>query len=243
MKHFFILMTVILAASACGNSNESTAELSSIQPQLPTFTLVCSVSAGSGQSASGMRSARVTYSAGMVDMRLDRDDIDSRFDAAASKVIAIGPNVLSASWNAAGVSFSAREFRHNTFAGELQISGETVPVKCIKLVTDDRDDDEFSLACTPKDISATSAQNSADVTDVVLSYEERELEMFLNPTGDRQIFDLERTSELKVSDLRIFGEWGTQNTYFNATSTDGDRFEAVLSYKGSFETNLVCWKI
>lgn len=240
MKHLLTLLTVILAATACGNSN-SVADLSNQQVVLPTFTLACSVALtdNTSESSFGIRSARVTYSAGSVAMRLDRNDLDVRYAAdAAQNVVATG-SYLKAAWTSADVSFAAEELERNIFIGELRVSGNTVPVKCVKFVTDDRDGDEFSLACTPTDTGASLVV----IKDVVLTYEDRELEMFINPTGEREIFDLERTSMVKVSELEVYGEWGSQNTSFRSSSKDGDRFGATLNYNGAFVVRMVCWKI
>lgn len=244
LKHLFTLLTVVLAAAGCGNSNNPGSELNALDVAQPTFTLACSVSPldDTPKSLSGIRSVRVTHSNGRVSMRLDQNNADLHYTAVDSTDVSVSDDHLAAAWTAGEAGFAASEFARNIFSGELQLAGATIQVKCIKFVTDDRDDDEFSLACTATEIASKPIGQQAVIRDVVLSYEERELEMFINPTGEREIFDLERASDVRVTNLEVSGEWASQHTWFDASSHDGDRFEAVLNLYGS-ATNLVCWKI
>lgn len=215
-----------------------------------SFVLACTPTSSAAATISDydltIRSVAVTYADGGIEMRINPSTDGRVFSASAAEDTVVEERLVVAAWGDEDTWFRATSQDGRRFEGELiYVEDFLVPVSCLKIVTENRDDDEFSLVCTPvSDDSATIKDYDLVIRDVVLFFEDRDLEMRVNATtGDPQIFDLERASNVVVNDRRIAASWDDQDTWFEATSSDGQTYDAELIYVEDFLVPLTCKKI
>jgi hypothetical protein len=252
-----VLLTsvVAFAAVACGGqpvskltsvgSDEQPRSLIQLTPDqknesILAFALACvPVTAGTP-----IKSARVWFDSGKAELRLDSSDAGVHFGFAGSKLVNATANSLEVSWPADQVSFKASLEKGRVFNGELTQGNEVSKLSCYKIITAERDADEFSLVCIP----ATSEQAyveslGLDISDVVLSWEDSGLEMIVNPTSQSLIYDFERADGVEVSSQIISARWNLEQASFHGESEDGIKFDGQLAYEGQSTIPLICWKL
>lgn len=160
------------------------------------------------------------------------------FDTDGSVVVQNNSALFTAAWN--GASFSAEQVQGRIYTGSYTTDSAPIAVQCVRVETSDRNPDEFSLTCAPNraDIATATTPHS-----LYLTYQEGELEMFVNPTSEVEIFDLELASALRVSDNYVTARWEFHNSGFTAEGYEGDRFYALLYYRGLATYGFHCWKL
>jgi hypothetical protein len=252
-----ILLTtaVAFAAASCGSSpmsersglsdmgkaSDSSETRTGKKPEtvLP-FVLACSPVA----DGSIVRSARVSFDGAKVALHLDYQGSEQLLSFVSSEIGSITLSSINVSWPADQLSFAASLDHARVFAGHLKLADEVVALSCYKVVTAERDSDEFTLTCVPVSGEHAKVEDlQLVVIDVVLAWEDGGLEMIVNPTSESQIFDFERADGVSVSDREISATWKLEQATFKATSLDGSRFDGQLAYEGQSAIPLVCWKL
>jgi hypothetical protein len=224
---------------ACGADREATtAEVSSVSLPDPEYVFACTPAESSDAQ---FQSIRVSVRNGAAAMVVDRFDSSETFATADSLISTLSDSGASVSWST-GASFAVHRERGRIFAGTVTLAGESVATRCVRIVTSDRDADEFSLYCAPSAPMPAAAATTMP-RELLLTYEEGELEMFVNPTGAIEIFDLELASGVEVNAGLVRADWAFHGTSFRATATGPDRFEGVLNYRGLSTHRFVCHRI
>lgn len=236
------LAAVVPAANA--------AQVVDVAPSSPLpFVLTCAPTPEATATIRGLdltiRSVHVTFAEGRLEMGLNPNGDELVFAAESAADLVVDEDQIEASWVDQDTTFVARAAGGRRFAAELTYAQDVrVPLSCVKVVTAERDPDEFSLACTPvSEGAATLHDRDLVIRDVLLAYEDREMEMRVNATGDAEIFDLERATRVYVDDRLVSVAWEDQGTSFQASSDDGERFVGALTYAGDSLVPLACRKI
>ena len=100
------------------------------------------------------------------------------------------------------------------------------------------------MVCTPIAADQAYAEGlNLNVRDVILSWEDRGLEMIVNPTSESLIYDFERADGVQVSEQSVSAFWNLEQATFSATSQDGIQFDGQLAYEGQSAIPLICWKL
>ncbi len=241
-----ILLTsaVTFGAAACGIQPMSELSSESAGDQKNVSVLAFALACSPINPGSTIRSARVLFDGVGAELRLDANGSERLHSFASSQLIGVTGSSLDVSWPIDQVSFKASLEYGRVFKGELMQGYEVVALNCYKIVTAERDSDEFSLACIP--ISSDQARVEGldlSVHDVVLTWEDRGLEMIVNPTSQSLIYDFERSEGVEVSERLISAFWNLEQASFRALSIDGIQFDAQLTFEGQSSIPLRCWKL
>lgn len=240
LKHG-IVATAALILSACGvNNNSASLYQSKTVEQTDDFALFCTAKDPAQRAT--LQALRLYKNGDAVDMAVDQYGQTQWLNARDAQVApsATGESV-NVAWNN-GTKLVATKVHGRNFEGILsQADGKIVALGCIKIDRADRDPGEWSMACALKDAAQSVAQ--AAPHDLLLTYEEGELELFANASAKEEVFDLELTHDLSVSAKAVHGTWPTHNTVFSGVSTDGEAFDAMLTYHGTPGFQYQCWKI
>ncbi len=252
-----ILLTsvVAFAAAACGSQpvsklssvggDEQSVTLSNLttdqkNESILAFALAC-VPLTSGTP---IKSARVRFDSGKAELRLDTNETGVLFAFAGSKLLDATASSLEVSWPADQVSFKSSLEQGRVFNGELTQGSEVSKLSCYKIVTAERDADEFSLVCVPLNSEQTYVEGlGLKISDIVLSWEDSGLEMIVNPTSESLIYDFERADGVEVSSQVISARWNLEQALFYGESQDSVKFDGQLAYEGQSTIPLICWKL
>ncbi len=243
LKSMLIIGAVAFAAVSCGSHPVS--EQSSLNSQqkselvLP-FVLACSPANG----GTLIRSARLLFDGSNAELRLDTVESEKYLSSVDSTLRSATLDSIDVSWPADQISFKAVLERGRVFKGELTQGNDVVQLNCYKIVTGERDSDEFTLACIPVSVHQASIEGlQLTVRDVVLSWEDSGLEMIVNPSLESLIYDFERANSVQISEQVVSATWNLEQASFFAESLDGIRFEGQLTYEGHAAIPLICWKM
>lgn len=233
---FCLLSTFFVACGA--DLQPAASEVTAVMPENPEYVFACRVDES---SAAIIQSIRVTIRDDAATMVIEGFGTNETFAAADSSIAALSDSGVAVTWNS-GASFAANRERGRVFAGSVTLGADSIAVRCVRIVTSDRDADEFALYCAP--VAPVPAADASTVPrELLLTYEEGELEMFVNPTGTNEIFDLELASGVEVNASLVRGDWVFHGTSFQATASGPARFEGVLSYRGLSTHRFVCHQI
>lgn len=233
---FCLLSTFFVACGA--DIQPAASEVTAVMPENPEYVFACTPAEASDAT---VQSIRVTVRDGTAAMTVDHFGNSETFAAADSLIAVLSNSGVAVTWNT-GASFAADRERGRVFAGSVTLGADSVAIRCVRIVTSDRDPDEFALYCAPAaPIPAADAPTAP--RELLLTYEEGELEMFVNPTGKNEIFDLELASGVEVSAGLVRGDWVFHGTSFRATASGPARFDGVLSYRGLSTHRFVCHQI